>query len=314
MKKILFLDRVHPLIREELTGAGFQCDDGITLTRQEVMGQISLYRGVILRSRIPFDRELLSGATSLRWIGRVGAGMEGIDTEEAGKLGIACLNSPEGNRDAVGEHTLGMLLSLLNHLNRADREVRMGKWEREGNRGTEIMGKTIGIVGYGNMGSAFARRLTGFDAEVISWDKYKRDYSDGNTRETTMEELFERADILSLHIPLTPETAGMVDHNYLYLFRKDIRLLNTSRGPIVKTAALAEAIQQGKVLGAALDVLEYEDSSFEKLTGAMPPEMQYLINSDKVLLTPHIAGWTLESNIKLAKTLVTKILELESNI
>jgi len=314
MKKILFLDRVHPLIREELSGAGFQCDDGSRLTRQEIMGQISLYRGVILRSRIPVDRELLSEATSLKWIGRAGAGMEGIDTEEAGKLGITCLNSPEGNRDAVGEHTLGMLLSLLNHLNRADREVRKGKWEREGNRGTEIMGKTIGIVGYGNMGSAFARRLTGFDAEVISWDKYKRDYSDGNTRETTMEELFERADILSLHIPLTPETAGMVDHNYLNRFRKNFRLLNTSRGPIVKTAALTEAIQQGKVLGAALDVLEYEDNSFEKLSGAMPPELQYLINSDKVLLTPHIAGWTIESNIKLAKTLVSKILELESNL
>ncbi len=312
MKKVLFIDKVHPLIREDLSGAGFQCDDGSGMTAAEVERALPGYRGIIIRSRIRLEERLLLQATNLRWIGRVGAGMENIDTEAAERLHICCLNSPEGNRDAVGEHTLGMLLSLLNNMNRADRQVRAGVWDREGNRGTEICGKTIGIIGYGNMGSAFARRLKGFDAEVISWDKYKKEYSDGNTRETVMEELFERADIVSLHVPLTRETTRMINREYLLRFRKSIWLVNTSRGPIVDTAALAEALALEKVAGAALDVLEYEDSSFDKLSVAMPPELQFLVNSDKVLMTPHIAGWTFESNLKLAKILVSKILKLES--
>jgi len=219
MKKVLFIDKVHPLIREDLATAGFECDDGTGLTASEVERVLPGYRGIILRSRIKIDGPLLSRATNLRWIGRVGAGMEHIDLKEAEAMHIHCINSPEGNREAVAEHTLGMLLSLFNHMNRADRQVRAGIWNREGNRGTEICGKTIGIIGYGNTGSAFARRLKGFDAEVISWDKYKRDYTDGNTRETVMEELFERADIVSLHIPLTPETTRMVNQEYLFRFR-----------------------------------------------------------------------------------------------
>ena len=233
--------------------------------------------------------------------------MENIDVDYAVRRGIRCLNSPEGNRDAVGEHALGMLLSLMDHIVVADRQVRYGHWLREANRGDEIKGKTVGIIGYGNMGSAFSQRLKGFEANVISYDKYKKDYSDGNTRETAMEELFEECDILSLHIPLTEETDGMVDDAFLKRFRKNIRLINTARGKIVRTGDLVKNMVSGKVIGAALDVLEYEDTSFEALAEDLPAELSYLTASDRVILTPHIAGWTHESNIKLATVLVEKI-------
>jgi D-3-phosphoglycerate dehydrogenase len=235
--------------------------------------------------------------------------MENIDVMAAERQGVKCFNSPEGNRDAVGEHTLGLLLSLMNQLGRADREVREGKWKREENRGTEIKGKTIGIVGYGNMGSAFAQRLKGFEAKVLSYDKYKTNYSDGNTSETSMEEIFDQADILSLHVPLTEETKFMCDSAYFERFRKNIWFLNTSRGPVVNTADLVNQMSSGKIIGAGLDVLEYEDSSFENLSGHFPEAFRFLMNSDRVVLTPHIAGWTEESNKKLAQVLVDKILQ-----
>jgi D-3-phosphoglycerate dehydrogenase / 2-oxoglutarate reductase len=221
--------------------------------------------------------------------------------------GIMCLNSPEGNRDAVGEHALGMILSLMNHLNRADRQVRMGNWIREGNRGNEIKGRTIGIIGYGNMGSAFAQRLKGFEATVISYDKYKQQYADGHTIESSLDEIFDQADILSLHVPLTEETTGMVNDDFLRRFRKSIWLINTARGPVIKTADLVKNLDSGKVIGAALDVLEYEETSFEMLSGKLPDELNYLIRAENVILTPHIAGWTQESNVKLARVLVDKI-------
>jgi D-3-phosphoglycerate dehydrogenase len=264
--------------------------------------------GIVIRSRIAIDREFLDKAIRLKFIARVGAGMESIDTEYAVRKRVLCLNSPEGNRDAVGEHAIGMLLSLMNHLNRADQQVKRGIWEREGNRGTEIKGKTAGIIGYGNMGSAFAQRLRGFEAEVISWDKYKSGYSDGNTRETTLDELFASCDILSLHVPLTAETKYMVDGNFLDHFRKPLFLINTSRGPVVKTADLIAKLKSGKVLGAALDVLEYEDSSFERLSADPPEGMKYLMQAENVILSPHIAGWTVESRYKLARVLVDKII------
>jgi D-3-phosphoglycerate dehydrogenase len=233
--------------------------------------------------------------------------MENIDVEYAGSKGIMCLNSPEGNRDAVGEHALGMLLALMNNMVRADRQVRAGTWIREGNRGTEISGKTVGIIGYGNMGSAFAQRLKGFDCRVISWDKYKHNYADGNTSETSMDEIFQEADILSLHVPLTWETRHMADDAFLRRFRKNIWLINTARGQVVKTEDLVTNLASGKVAGAALDVLEYEDSSFETISGDVPADLQYLLHADNVILTPHIAGWTQESNVKLARFLVEKI-------
>lgn len=309
MKRILFIDSVHPLICEELSAHGFRCESHTDLGREELMKIIPHYSGIIIRSRIRLDEEFLSKAEGLKFIGRVGAGLENIDVEYAGRRGILCLNSPEGNRDAVGEHALGMLLSLMNHLNRADKEVRKGIWKREENRGTEIKGKTVGIIGYGNMGSAFAQRLKGFEARVISYDKYKKNYSDGNTTETTLEEIFVSSDIVSLHVPLTEETRFLCDKAFFERFSKKIWFINTSRGQVVNTGDLAGQLRSGKIIGAALDVLEYEDATFEQLSGKLPDDFRFLVESDKVLLTPHIAGWTTESNIKLASVLVDKILK-----
>jgi D-3-phosphoglycerate dehydrogenase len=310
-KKILIIDKVHPLITAELTAAGYQCDEFPGYGRKEFEPIIAGYHGIIVRSGIRFDRPLLELASNLEFIGRVGAGMENVDVPFAESKGIRCLNSPEGNRDAVGEHATGLLLALLNHMVRADLQVRQGQWIREGNRGTEVKGKTVGIIGYGNMGSAFAQRLKGFEARVISYDKYKHGYSDGNTRETTLDELFDKCDILSLHVPLTDETNFMVDASFISRFRKPIYLLNTARGKVVKTADLVAGLNSGKIAGAALDVLEYEDTSFEQLGGESSPELNYLKKADNVILTPHIAGWTHESAVKLAKVLVNKILKIQ---
>jgi D-3-phosphoglycerate dehydrogenase len=307
MPRVLFIDSVYPLIREELTEMGFTCDHFPGYEKNDFLKVAGNYEGLILRSGISIDRDFINRAIRLMFIGRVGAGMENIDVEYAESKGIRCLNSPEGNRDAVGEHALGMILTLMNNITRADSQVRDGKWIREGNRGMEIKGKTVGIIGYGNMGSAFAQRLRGFETDVISYDKYKFNYADGNTREVVLEEIFLHTDILSLHVPLTLETRGMVDEHFINRFRKNIWLINTARGPVVNTAHLVESLKSGKVMGAALDVLEYEDTSFESLDGKYPEELTFLLNAGNVILTPHIAGWTLESNIKLARVLVEKI-------
>jgi D-3-phosphoglycerate dehydrogenase / 2-oxoglutarate reductase len=307
LKRVLFIDSVHPIIPERLTKYGFSCEFNFVSGKEDLMKIVGPYSGIIIRSRISLDEEFLSEATSLQFIGRVGAGMENIDVKFAGNRGIMCFNSPEGNRDAVGEHTTGMLLSLINHFGRADRQVRQGQWKREENRGTEIKGKTVGIIGYGNMGSAFAQRLKGFEASVISWDKYKKKYSDGNTIESTLEEIFDTADIISLHVPLTEETHYMCNREFFESFRKNIWFINTSRGMVVNTNDLAEQLRSGKIIGAALDVIEYEDSSFEDLPGQFPDAFRYLAESDNVILTPHIAGWTAESNTRLAEVLVDKI-------
>jgi len=307
MFKILLIDSVHPLITEELKKLGCIVDYYPDFGRKEFLTVAGYYDGIIIRSKIKIDKEFLDLATNLRFIGRVGAGMENIDTAYATQKGVLCLNSPEGNRDAVAEHALGMLLSLLNHINRADLQVRRGIWIREGNRGTEIKGKTVGIIGYGNMGSAFARRLQGFDVDVVSYDKYKTGYSDGYTQERPLEALFEQADILSLHVPLTDETRYMVNHDFISGFRKNIWLINTSRGAVVNTTHLVDLLRSGKIMGAVLDVLEYEDNSFEVLSEQAHPALEYLFKSDNVILTPHIAGWTHESNVKLAQVLVDKI-------
>ncbi|MDP1623550.1 MAG: NAD(P)-dependent oxidoreductase [Bacteroidales bacterium] len=307
MAKILFIDSVHPLIREELIGLGFDCHFFPDYGREDFLSIAGQYDGVIIRSKIRIDKAFLDRAIRLKFIGRVGAGMENIDVGYAESKGIHCLNSPEGNRDAVGEHALGMLLSIMNHMNRADQQVRQGIWIREGNRGAEIKGKCVGIIGYGNMGSAFAQRLKGFEANVISYDKYKHNYSDGNTLETSMDEIFMQTDILSLHVPLTEETTHLVDDYFLQRFVKNIWLINTARGAVVRTSDLTKNLESGKVIGAALDVLEYEDVSFESLSTKMPDELNYLVNAENVVLTPHVAGWTQESNIKLAQVLIGKI-------
>ena len=306
--KILFLDTTHPSLPEGLEATGFECIHTPAVSREEILPLLGDYDGIIVRSKIRLDREAIDRAGRLKFIGRVGAGMENIDQAYAESKGIACLNAPEGNRDAVGEQAVGMLLMLFNHLRRADQEVRKGIWIREGNRGTEIGGKTIAIIGYGNMGSAFAEKLSGFGAEVIAYDKYKTGFSEMFIREVTMETVFQEADVVSLHVPLTDETHGLVNRDWLSRFRKPITVINTSRGQCLDTAALLDAIDEGKVVGAALDVLEYEKLSFENLESeSLPEPFRRLINCDNVVLSPHIAGWTHESNIKMAKILVEKI-------
>jgi len=263
---------------------------------------------VILRSKILADKEFINLATKLKVIGRTGAGMETIDIPYAETKNIACINSPEGNRDAVGEQAIGVLLSLLNNLNKADREVRNHIWDREGNRGVELMGKTVGIIGYGNMGSAFAKKLRGFDVSVIAYDKYKSGYSNEFVRESSLDEMFECADVISLHVPQTFETINMIDDLFLSNCKKNIILINTARGKVVKTDDLVKHIKMGHVVGAALDVLEYESYNFQDfLTDAMPEAFNYLVSSNRVLLTPHIAGWTVESKVKLSAILAHKI-------
>ncbi|MDG1571194.1 2-hydroxyacid dehydrogenase [Robiginitalea sp. M366] len=305
---VLHLDENHPILIERLAALGYENHADYTSSKAEIMERIHQYEGIIIRSRIPIDRAFLEAASRLRFIGRVGAGLENIDTDFARERGIYLAAAPEGNRNAVGEHTLGMLLALLNKLHTADAEVRNGIWQREANRGWELDGRTVGIIGYGNMGKAFARKLRGFDVEVICYD-IQGGVGDENARQVGILEFFQKADVVSLHVPQTQQTTGMVDTAFLERFHKPIWILNTARGKCIRTADLAEALQTGKVLGAGLDVLEYEKASFESLFAAdsLPEPLQYLIQAPNVLLTPHVAGWTVESKEKLAQTVADKI-------
>lgn len=308
---VLFVDSTHYRLPEKLSQSGFNCDYKSDITPENIIKIIPKYDGVIIRSKIKIDKTIIDAATNLKFIGRVGAGLENIDVEYATQKGVKCFNSPEGNRDAVGEQALGMLLTLFNNILKADAEVRAGKWIREGNRGLEIKGKTVGIIGYGNMGGAFAQRLKGFEANVIAYDKYKINYSDEFVAEKELEDLFEQTDILSLHIPLTEETKFIVNDKFINRFKNDIYIINTARGKVLKTEDLVKNMKSGKVLGTALDVLEYEQVSFENLHSGndLPEAFQYLIKSNNVVLTPHIAGWTHESNIKLSEYLADKIIK-----
>lgn len=307
-RKVLHIDSNHPLMIEQLAQMGYENVENYTSTKEEIEQTISEYEGVIIRSRFKIDKTFLDSATNLKFIGRVGAGLENIDCDYATTKGIALIAAPEGNRTAVGEHALGMLLTLMNKLNLVDQEVREGIWIREGNRGYEIEGKTVGIIGYGNMGNAFAKRLQGFDCKVIFYD-IKEGLENQFAKQVTLEELQEQVDILSLHTPQTPETMNMIDEQFINRLKKPIWFVNTARGKSVNTAALVNALKQGKVLGAALDVLEYEKSSFENMfsDNTLPEPMQYLVQAKNVLLSPHIAGWTIESKEKLAQVIIDKI-------
>ena len=306
--KILHLDANHPLLLKQLNDLGFENHEDYTSSKSEIEAKIADYDGFIIRSRFSIDQSFLDAAKNLKFIGRVGAGLENIDCDYATKKGIYLISAPEGNRNAVGEHALGMLLSLFNNLNKADKEVRQGKWLREENRGLELDGKTVGLIGYGNMGKAFAKKLRGFDVEVLCYD-IKSNVGDENAKQVSLAELKEKSDVLSLHIPQTDLTLKMVDSEFINGFKKTFWLINTARGKSVVTEDLVSALKSGKISGAGLDVLEYEKSSFENLFSAdnMPEAFQYLIASENVLLTPHVAGWTVESNIKLAQTIVDKI-------
>lgn len=306
--RVLHLDVNHPLIIEQFNALGFKNEEDYISSKEEIESKLHLYDGIIIRSRFTIDKSFLDKAINLKFIGRLGAGLENIDTTYAEDKGVFLASAPEGNRNAVGEHTLGMLLSLFSKLNIADKEVRSGKWDREGNRGVELDGKTVGIIGYGNMGKAFAKKLRGFDVEVICYD-IVGGVDNEDARQVGILELQQRTDVLSLHVPQTELTIGMINKSFISEFHKPFWLLNTARGKCVKTDNLVEALESGKILGAGLDVLEYEKSSFENMfTDAnMPEAFQYLIQSNQVILSPHVAGWTVESKIKLAQTIVDKV-------
>jgi len=307
---ILFIDNTHPIFVEQLEKAGYNCHYKPTITLAELEATAHAYEGWIIRSRFKITDQLMSKAPNLKFIARVGAGMESIDLEAAKKRNIKCFNSPEGNRDAVGEHALGMLLTLWNKIHLANTEVAQGQWNREGNRGTEIKGKTIGIIGFGNMGGAFAQRLKGFEANIIAYDKYKTDYAPEGVEEVSLQELQELSNIISLHVPLTDETQHMINREFINKCKNPVTIINTARGPVIKTTDLVEGLKSGKIVGAALDVLEYEQTSFETLHALkeQPPALQYLLKAANVLITPHVGGWTHESKIKLATVLVDKII------
>ena len=312
--KILLLDSNHPLITEQLLAKGFILEEDFTSSYDEVLQKINQYDGIIIRSRIPLDKNFLENAQNLKFIARVGAGMENIDLETAKNLGISLINSPEGNRDAVAEHVVAMLLILMNRLFIASEEVKNGIWKREENRGDELLGKTFGIIGYGNMGKATAKRLSGFGVEVIFYDILPN-LEDEFAKQVSLEELQERADILSLHIPLDASTEYLVDENFISKMKKNFYLVNTARGKNVKTSAIVDALKSGKVKAAALDVLEYEKSSFENLDTSTSlstrnkEDLQFLLDSEQVIVTPHIAGWTHQSKEKLAQFIVDKIVQ-----
>jgi D-3-phosphoglycerate dehydrogenase / 2-oxoglutarate reductase len=309
MRKIIFVNRPHPVLQQELHAAGYACELAIDESKASIQNRIDSYFGLVINSRFLLDKPFLEKACSLKFIARVGSGMESIDTEYAAKKGILCFNSPEGNRDAVGEHTIGLLLSVMNHIPRADRQVRQLQWFRAPNSGSEIKGKTVGIIGYGNMGAAFAQRLAGFEATVIAYDKYKKNFSDQYAKEVSLGELQRTADIISFHVPLTKETHYYLDKDFIKKCEKPFWLLNTCRGKVVNTAALVKALKDGNILGAGLDVLEYEDISFDEMgMDSMPFPLQELFTCENVVFTPHVAGWTSESKYKLAKVLVDKIL------
>lgn len=307
--RVLFIDTVHPVLNQRLTTRGYTCDDGSTFSEEKIIAIIPLYDGIVIRSRIKLDSTFLKHAVNLKFIARSGAGMENIDEDYCSKNNIVLFNAPEGNRNAVGEHALGMLLALFNHLLKGDAEIREGKWDREGNRGIEIEGKTIGIIGYGNNGAAFAKLLKGFDARVLAYDKYKSGYQKENVEEASLEQLFTDADIVSFHIPQNNETKYFANDEFFNAFQKSIYLINLSRGKIVETAALVNALKSGKVLGACLDVLEYEKASFENFFDQnISSDFQYLLESKRVILSPHVGGWTNESYFKLSNVLADKIL------
>lgn len=318
--KVLHLDTNHELLINQLNDLGYTNHEDYKSSKEAIEAKIHEYDGIVLRSRFTIDKQFLDAAKNLKFIGRVGAGLENIDCNYAEQKGVYLISAPEGNRNAVGEHTLGMLLSLFNKLNKADVEVRAGKWLREDNRGIELDGKTVGLIGYGNMGKAFAKKLRGFDVAVLCYD-IKDNVADENAKQVNLKEFQEKVDVVSLHTPQTNLTLKMINTAFINQIKKSFWLINTARGKSVVTEDLVSALQSGKILGAGLDVLEYEKASFENLFKSsitssgevngsgeeMPLAFRYLIDSKNVLLSPHVAGWTIESKEKLAQTIVDKI-------
>ncbi len=309
--KVLFLDTVHPVLSERLSAAGMACVDGTTASPLESIRNHPDAAGIVLRSRIRVDADLLDRLPALRFICRSGAGLENIDIASARFRDIRVYNSPEGNRDAVGEHALGMLLSLMNQLREADRSMRSGQWDREGHRGMELSGRTVGILGYGNMGSAFAGKLTGIGCRILACDPHRKGFDGdhgGAVKAVDLATLQRESDVLSLHCNLTPETKGMVDRTFLGAFSKPIILINTARGAILRSTDLLDALQTGHVMAAGLDVFERETSSFESVANEGDPVWMRLMAHPRIQVSPHVAGWTEESYVKLSSVLADKVL------
>jgi D-3-phosphoglycerate dehydrogenase / 2-oxoglutarate reductase len=307
-RKCLIVDPVHPSLFPLLGEIGWDVVYEPDLTREEIRERVKGFDGLIIRSKTIVNADLLGEEPTIRFVARAGAGVDNLDQEFLISKNIALVHAAEGNRDAVGEFTVGLLLSLLRNIPKSNREVGQFTWDREGNRGEEIMGKTIGLIGYGNMGKATAGRLAGFGCKILAYDKYKSRFADNSCREATMEDIYREADVLSLHIPLTNETRMMVDTAYLNRFAKNIVLINTARGEIVKLRDLAEAVKNGKVRAAGLDVLENE--KINQLSAEQLESFKYLTGRTNVIFTPHIAGWTFESHEKINVALVTKLKRL----
>ena len=310
MTKVLISDRTHEVLEQRLREAGMEVSVEPDHSYESLAQAAQGCDGLVVRSKVNIDSAFIERVPSLKCIGRVGAGMETIDVDYAEAHGVRCLNSPEGNRDAVGEHAVGLLLALLNNIARADAEVRRGLWQREANRGYELGPLTVGIIGFGNMGQSFAKRLAGFDCRIVVYDKYKdfRDLKDLKVVKD-LAELQREADVESFHVPLTDETRHYLDADFIEAMAKPFFLVNTARGAVVDTEALVAGLESGKVRGAALDVLEYENMQADGL-GDVPLSMQYLMRSPRTVLTPHVAGWTVESKYKLAAVLADKIIEV----
>lgn len=313
MKKVVFLDTVHPVLAERLTQSGeYECIEAHEWTREVCEERLGDVHGIVIRSRFTMDESFLQFAPNLEFIARSGAGMENIDEAYCTQRGITLYNAPEGNRNAVGEHALGMLLSMMNKIHTSNRDVKNGIWEREGNRGVELDGKTVGIIGYGNNGKAFAQKLRGFDVTLLAYDKYKTGFGDEFVIEATLEAVLRKSDVISFHIPQNDETIYFADQEFFDALGKPIYLLNLSRGKIVETKSLIESIQKGTTIAAGLDVNEFEKKSFENFFESEQNEaLKFLLHSDKILLTPHIGGWTHESYYKLSYVLADKILGID---
>lgn len=309
--KVLIIDEMHLSILDLLEKEGFQVTYAPKITRAEILDQVSEYEGLIIRSKTPMDRELLEKAMRLKFIGRAGAGLDQIDLDYLADRGVKLFHAAKGNRDAVAEHAIGGLLALFNHIPKADQEVRKGIWDREGNRGHELMGKTVGIFGYGNMGSAFAKRLKGFGVQILAYDKYKVDFGTETVQEVMWEKVKAEADILSIHVPLTSETRNFFTLEELKGFAKPFWLVNTARGEVINFATLNEAFDQGILRGAVLDVLENE--KFQRFSPEQKAEFERLAQRENVIFSPHVAGWTFESYLKINEVLVKQIKKEFSN-
>jgi D-3-phosphoglycerate dehydrogenase len=307
--KVYFIDTVHSILKERLNIFGFDCIDVTQFPNIEVVEHLKDAIGIVIRSKITLSREIISQLLDLQFIARSGSGLENIDVAYCKERNIQLFNSPEGNRNAVAEHAVGMLLSLMNNIPKANGEIRNGIWDREGNRGEEIEGKTIGIIGFGNNGAAFAKKWRGFDVKVMAYDKYKSGFGDHFVQECTLNAIQEQADVISFHIPQNEETIHMFNEAFLAQCQKEIFLLNLARGKIVHTLTLVDGLKNNKIKGACLDVLEFEKSSFETFFDQEhTEELEYILNSEKVLLSPHVGGWTKESYFKLSNVLADKII------